>query len=187
MTIDTALKKIEKLTQQNTTLASQNKDLKAKVRALEEKIRTLAKALGLNRSWYSERTKKRANRRNLSNEEREEQKKRAVSQANMNRGAKPGHQGQNRNRKEADRHIHITLKSCPHCHHEIVGGQSEKYSRQFLELINIPLLQIHEFHFYQAHCSFCQQTVSTGISNLPEIDEHQFIGSDAPPAEAGGF
>ena len=38
-------------------------------------------------------------------------------------------------------------------------------------------LQIREYHFYQAHCPSCQQTVSTGIGNLPEIDEHQFISN----------
>lgn len=166
--------KINALEERIGFLEEENSELRKKLKEAEKKLIELINL----RSWYSPRMKKKDKGKGKHGKlSPEELKKRNLEKTNSGRGAKKGHQGHNRARREADQHIHLKLEYCPHCHNSDLGKQSERYSRQIVELITIPLIQTIEYHFYQAHCPNCQKTASTGIDNIPELNSHQYIGN----------
>ena len=162
MGLEDAIRKLGELEKEIQGLRAENERLRKEIKKLQGQI-------GM--SWYSPRKKEIVV---VEGETPEERKQKGVEEANGNRGAKDGHTAQNRRIKEVDEHIHLKLTKCPDCGNPITGKQSEKYSRQVLELLQVPLIKILEYHYYQAHCSNCQETVCADTKN--QLKAHQYIG-----------
>ena len=159
---------IENLRKENSSLQKENEQLHQEISKLTGK--------DFQQSWYSTRSKKDEETKSGSSEDAEKRKKAKLDKANKNRGAKKGHKGVNRGRKKADQHEHLQLKNCPHCNNKITGKQSEKYTRQILELIQAPIFRIIEYHIYQAHCRHCKKTV---YSDAGQLTPRQYVGTKA--------
>lgn len=166
MRLSEAIERLEKLEEENNRLRKMVEELSKLNEQLVKDNKRLHGQMGL--SWYSPRKKK---GEVTEGETPEESKQKGVAKANENRGAKLG---QNRRRKEADEHIHLKLTECPDCGRKIKGKQSEKYSRQVLELLQVPIIKIREYHYYQSHCSNCQKTVCVDMKD--QLKAHQYIG-----------